>query len=247
MWFDNGLFLRLHVTDPLWGLHSLVAAELTSLPPCVHCVCLCLLCLVCSVIPLVFLQVLEPFCPLSEQENSEPEELDVNQPPCSTTLFIPSQTELNSSLLPSESSSPNHKDQSCTTSLRETEATSVSQIAAALPPFLNADSTVPPPPPPLSDSTSASQPCSVSVPPLSSSPCDSYLEALSTGDDSSIPPQTQSNPTESHPCVDVPVPSSPEILFESNSAPLEITSHSSLQKEELCSLQVPNYSSDTVV
>lgn len=209
----------------------------------VYSVCLCLLCLVCSMIPLVFLQVLEPFCPLSEQENSEPEELDVSQPTCSTTVFIPTQTELNSSPLPSGSSSPNQKNPSCTTSLIDIET--VSHTADALPSFVNADSDVPPP---LSDIISASQPCLVSVSPLPSIPSDSHLGVLTVEDDSCIPPQPQRNPTDSHPCVEVTVPSLSENLFdECNSPPLKITPNCSLQTEELCSLQVPNNPSDSLV
>ena len=164
---------------------------------CVLCVCVCvcvfvclfvclrLLCLVCSMIPLVFLQVLEPFCPLSEQENLEPEELEVIQPTCSNTMFIIAQTELNSRPLPSDSST--HKDLSYTASLTEIET------AIASPSLLDAESVVVVPPS-LSGCTSAPQLCLVSAPPLSNSPSDSHLGALSAENDSCIPPQTKSDP-----------------------------------------------------
>lgn len=58
---------------------------------------------------LVFLQVLEPFCLLSEQENLEAEELGISQPTSSTTDLIVSQTKLNASPPPSNSSSATTK------------------------------------------------------------------------------------------------------------------------------------------
>ncbi len=197
-------------------------------------------------IPLVFLQVLEPFCPLSEQENLEPEDLEVNQPTC-----ITSQTELNSSPLPSDSSSPNHKDRSCAASLTETEAEATPvPLTVVASPFLSDVESVPPPP--LSDCTSASQPSSVSVPPLSNSLSNPHT-TLSVKDDSCIPPQTQSDPPNSHHCLDVIAPSLSEILSdESNCTPIEdslvkiVTTHSSLQKDENYSLQVPNSPSDSL-
>ncbi|KAL7406581.1 hypothetical protein ABVT39_022615 [Epinephelus coioides] len=198
-------------------------------------------------------KVLEPFCPLSEQENSEPEEQEVDQPTCSAAVLITSQTELNSSPLPSDSSSPAHKDLSCTASLTETEAVSVPLTVTASSSFSGAESVLPPSPP-LSNCTSASEPCLVSVPPLSKSPSNSHSGVLSVKDDSCISPQTQSDPSDSHPCVDVIAAPVSEILSnESNCAQIENTpseiliSHSSSQKDEVWSLQVPNSPSDTLV
>ncbi|KAI9528543.1 hypothetical protein NQZ68_020369 [Dissostichus eleginoides] len=70
-------------------------------------------------------KVLEPFCAQSEQENCEPEEPEVHQPSCISTAFKTSQTSLNLSPVPSNSSSPTHKDPSCAESLKETEAVPV--------------------------------------------------------------------------------------------------------------------------
>lgn len=199
---------------------------------------------VCSMIPLVFLQVLEPFCP---QENWLPEvELEVFQPTCSTPVLKTSQTELNSCPLPSESSSPSHKDLSCTASLTETEADTVPLTVVASSSLSDAESVLPPPP--LSDCTSASEPSLVSVPPLSNS------HSLSVEDDSFIPAQTRSDPPNSHPCVDViaAAPVSEILSDESHCALIDppvkiVISRNSLQKDEICSLQVPNSPCDTLV
>lgn len=195
--------------------------------------CVRALCSVCSMITLVFLQVLEPFCPLSEQENSEPEELEVNRPTSSATVFIASQTELNSRPLPSDSSSPTHKDLSCNTFLTETDIVSVPLTAIASPSFSDAESVLPPPL--LPNCTSASQPCSVSVSPLFNSPSDTHSGSLSADDDSCVPTQTQSDPPSSHPFIDgIVAPLSNILSDESN-----CTSHSSSQK-------VPNSFSDSL-
>lgn len=168
-----------------------------------------MLCLVCSMMPLVFLQVLEPFCPLSEQEYSEPEELEVNQPPSSNTVFIISETELNSSPLPSDSSPPTHKDLSCTTSLTVSEAPSVPLTVVASPSHSASES-----PPPLSDCTPLSQPCMVSALRLSNGQSDPHPRALSVENDSCIPPQTQSGPPNSNICVDVIAVPLPEMISD---------------------------------
>lgn len=131
---------------------------------------------------LVFLQVLEPFCLLSEQENLEAEELGISQPTSSTTDLIVSQTKLNASPPPSNSSSANHKDLSCTgslsTPLAVTSSSSVPDAESVLPP-------------PLSDFNSVSQPCMVSVPSNTQS-------VLPAEDDSCVLPQPQSEPRVSH-------------------------------------------------
>lgn len=191
-------------------------------------------------ISLVFLQVLEPLCLLSEQENLEPEEVEVIQPTCSTNMFITSKTEINSASLSSDSI---HKDSSCTASLTETEGVSAPLTDVAFPPFVDAESG----PPPLSHCTSASQLCLVSVPSLSDCPSDPHLRTLSVADDLCIPPQTPSDLPNSHPCVDLIVTSLSEIISndfyytETEGSPTKmITSHSSLQKDEVCSLPVSN-------
>lgn len=205
------------------------------------CVYLRLLCLFFSMITLVFLQVLEPFCPLSEQENVEPEEVEVNQPTCSTNVFITSKTDINSTSLSSDS---NHKDQSCNASLRKTDCVSSSLTNVALPAFLDAESA----PPPLSYCTSASQPCLVSVPPLSNGPSDPHSKALLVADDSCIPPPSQSEPLNCHPCVDMTITPLSEIISECYCSPIKIvTSDGCLQKNDLCSLPVPNSASDSLV
>lgn len=213
---------------------------------CVCVVCLRLLYLVCSMKSLVFLQVLEALCLLSEQENLEPEEVEVNQPTCSTNMFITSKTKINSTSLSSDSI---HKDESCTASLTETEGVSAPLTDVAFPSFLDAESG----PPPLSHCTSASQLCLVSFPPLSNCPSDPHLRTLSVADDSCIPPQIQSDLPNSHPCVDLIVTSSEMISNDSyytqtEGSPIKIvTSHSSLQKDEVFSLPVSNSVSDSLV
>lgn len=157
-------------------------------------------------------KVLEPFC-LSEQENLEPEEPEVAQPSSSTAVLITSQTELNLHPLPSDSSSPTHKDLSFTASLAETKAVPVPLTVVASSFLSDAESVPPPPPPPsLSDCTSASQPCSASVPPLSNSPSDPRPGTPSADDDSCVPAETQSDPPSSQPCVDVIAAPQQEIL-----------------------------------
>lgn len=162
-------------------------------------------------ITLVFLQVLEPFCTLSEQENSEPEEEEVSQPVSSAAVSIASQTQLNS--CPSDSLSLTQKDMSCDTFLTETENVSVPVTIVSSPSFSDAESVLPPPP----DYTSSLQPCSLSVPSVSNSPSYRQSGALSVEDDSCIPPQTQSDPPGSHPFIDViAVPLSNSLSDESN-------------------------------
>lgn len=153
------------------------------------CICEVCACIGCSgVIYLVFLQVLEPFCPLSEQEYLEAEELGISQPTSSTTELILSQTELNANPPPSNSSSANHKDLSCTGSLAETETVST-PLAVTSSSVPDAESFLPPP---LSDSTSVFQPCMVSV------PSNTQSGVLPAEDDSCVLPQPQSEPRVSH-------------------------------------------------
>ncbi|CAK6969774.1 sn1-specific diacylglycerol lipase alpha isoform X3 [Scomber scombrus] len=146
-------------------------------------------------------KVLEPFCPLSEQENPESEETEVSQPTCSATVFINSQTELNSNPLLSDAPPLAHKDLSCTAYLTETKPLPVPLTVNASPSFSDAESV--PPPPPLSDCTSAPEPCLVSVPPLSNNPLDPHSGVLSVEDDSCIPSQTETDPPNSPLCVDM--------------------------------------------
>lgn len=199
-------------------------------------------------IPLVFLQVLEPFCPMSEQENSEAEELEVIQPTCTTTVFRASHSELNPSPppFPSDSTSASHKDLSCTGSLTETEAATVPLTLVAFPSFPDAELALQPPPPSLSDSTSASQPCLVSVFSLSNSHSSSHSGLLpDMGDSCILPNQTQSEPPISHPSEDMIVDSLCEILSEESictrieNSPLKMVVHSPLQ-------EIPNSLSDSV-
>lgn len=155
---------------------------------------------VCSMMTLVFLQVLEPFCPLSEQENSDPEELEANRPTGSATVLTGSQTELNCRPLSSDSSSPAHKVPPHNTSPTETGVVSAPPTVIASPSFSDAESVLPSS---LPDCTSASQPCLVSVSPLSSSPSDARSGALPADDDSHLQPQTQSDSPSSHPFIGV--------------------------------------------
>lgn len=148
-------------------------------------------------ISLVFLQVLVPFCP---------EEVEVSQPPCSTDVFIPTQSKLNSSPSPPDRSSLAHKDSSCTASLTEAESVPVSVTAPAFPSSVDAESLLLLPPPP-SDCTPAPQPCLASVPSLINAQCG----ALSAEDDSCIPAQTQSDPPSPHPGVDLTVTPSVQV------------------------------------
>ncbi|KAG7483434.1 sn1-specific diacylglycerol lipase alpha isoform X1 [Solea senegalensis] len=173
----------------------------------------------------------------SEQENSEREELEVTQPTNSTAAFITTQSELNSSHNASDSSSPCHKDLSCTPSLIDTEAVSVSLPALICPTSVNAHPDAPPPP--LLDSTSASQPSLVPVPPFSSSPSDSHLETPPVERDSCIP--LQPNPPNSQLCDDASMTSPSDIQgIDEFISPLRITpSQSSLLDE------VPNSASGT--
>lgn len=159
---------------------------------------------VCSMMTLVFLQVLEPFCPLSEQENSDPEELEANQPTGSTAVLTGSQTELNCRPLSSDSSSAAHKVPPQNTCPTETGAVSAPPTVTASPSFSDAESVLPSS---LPDCTS----CLVSLSPLSSS------GALPADDDSRLQPQTQSDSPSSHPFIGVnPAPLSNVPSDESN-------------------------------
>lgn len=201
--------------DWFWGIALVVAEDFTLcgvFPVCIwcfsawFCLCVCLsrwmfkvkcvcICEVCAcrgysgVIYLVFLQVLEPFCLLSEQENLEAEELGISQPTSSTTDLIVSQTKLNASPPPSNSSSANHKDLSCTGSLAETETVSTPLAVTSSSSVPDAESVLPPP---LSDFNSVSQPCMVSV------PSNTQSGVLPAEDDSYVLPQPQSEPRVSH-------------------------------------------------
>lgn len=141
---------------------------------------------------LVFLQVLEPFCPQSEQENWEPEELEISLPAFSAAVPPPLPTDLNCASLPCDSSPPTQKD-------KEADVVSVGLISSVS----DADCATPssPPPPPLSppaspsplpDATSASQQCSASVSPLCDGPSDPQPETLLADDDSVVLQKTQS-------------------------------------------------------
>lgn len=163
----------------------------------------------------MFLQVLEPFCPLSEQENSEAEEVEVIQPAGSAIAFITPETEFNSSPLPSDSSSLAHKNMSCAASLADAEAVSVPLTTMASDSLSDAACL----PPSLSDYTSTSQLC-----PASDSPTDSRPQALSFVNDSFVPSQAQSEPLDSHPGSNViTAPLSEVGADESSCAPTENT------------------------
>ena len=174
------------------------------MPVCV-CVCACFIfwCLVCRVVTVVFLQVLEPFCPLSDQENLEPEELEVIRP--TSSAIVASQTELNSCPLPSDSLSPTNKDLTSNTFLTENDIVSAPAVGSLS--LSDADSGVPPPPP---------------VSPLFSSPSYPHSGALSANDDSHVPPQTQalSDPSSCQPfTVLIAAPLSDNLFAESNCTP----------------------------
>ncbi|KAM3624698.1 uncharacterized protein V6R79_000351 [Siganus canaliculatus] len=162
-------------------------------------------------------KVLEPFSPLSEQENSQPEEVEVNQPISSIAVLTSPHTELNSSPLPSRSSSPTCEGLTCSASLIVTEAVSLPLTVVASPSLSDAGSVLPPPPPPptpppsssLSDCASQSGLVSVSSLPNSSHP-----GALAAEDDSYIPPQNQSEPSDSLLCVDAIAPSLSELTSD---------------------------------
>ncbi|KAF3832699.1 hypothetical protein F7725_026364 [Dissostichus mawsoni] len=137
------------------------------------------------------------------------------------------------------------QDPSCAESLKETEAVPVT---------VDAESFLLPPPLSLSDCTSASEPVSVSVPQISNSPSNSHSGALSIEDPSSIPPQTQSIPSDFNSYADmIAAPVSEMPSHETNSSQIEdpplkmVISHGSSQIPEVCSLHMPNTPSDTVV
>lgn len=154
-------------------------------------VCVCAVCLVWSMITLVFLQVLEPFCPLSEQENSDSEEVEVIQPASSATVLLPLQTELNPCSLSSDSLAP--KDLSCDTVLTETSVTTVPFTAIAAASFSDTDAGLPPPAQ-LPNGPSDPQRCSRSASPDFNSPSESHSGAHSVEDDSTPPHPPSSSP-----------------------------------------------------
>lgn len=143
-------------------------------------VCVCPPYLVCSKITLVFLQVLEPFCPLSEQGNSDPEEVEGIQPASSATVLLESQTEFNPCSLSSESSAATQKDLSCCAVLTETNIAFV-PLSAMASSFSDTDAGLPPPLP-----NCTSQPHSGSASPDFIIPSDSHSGAHSVEDDSML-------------------------------------------------------------
>ena len=161
----------------------------------------------------MFLQVLEPFCPLPEQEIWEPEELGVSQPTGSTTVFITSENELNISPPPYDSSSTaTQTHQSRTASITETEAVLVPPTVVTHSSFPDAESV--PPPAPLSDCASTSLPYSVSVPSLSNIPSSPHTEAPPAENYLYISSQAKSELSIYHSCVDIiDIPCS-EVLSE---------------------------------
>lgn len=196
------------------------------------------------------LQVLDPLGLVYEQEISGPEELEATQPANNTAIVITSQTDLNSSPHPSDSSLLAITDVPLAASHTGSEAVSVPLSAVASPSFSDAESALPPPP--LMDCTSASEPCS--APPLTNSPSNSLLGTPSVADDASAPPQTRSDPHDSHLLVDriaapfFEIPSDQSNCAHIENHPLKIvTSRSSSQKQKGCSLQAPNSPSDTHV
>ncbi|XP_036065990.1 diacylglycerol lipase-alpha isoform X4 [Oryzias melastigma] len=188
-------------------------------------------------------KVLEPFCPLPEQDNLEPEELGVIQPSCSTTLFTASQKDLE----PSASASSSLIHLSSVASLTEPETVSVplTVVSSSSLPVCESGS---PPPAPLSDSTSASQPCLVAVPLFSNTTTTTHLEAIPVDNDSHIPPQTQSVPRVCHPFENVVTTPLPEAL--SNESHIENTPQemqkASSQPSDNCRLHISNCNSDSV-
>lgn len=156
-------------------------------------VCVCPLYLLCCMITLVFLQVLEPFCPLSEQESSDLEEVEVIQPASSATELLPSQTKLNPCSLPSDSSATAPKDLSCSTVLTETIITPVPLTAIPAASFSDTDAGLP-----LPSFTSDPQPHSGSASPGFNSLSDSQSGAPSVEDDSTL-----SDPPDAPPFTDI--------------------------------------------
>lgn len=145
-------------------------------------VCVCPPYLVCCMITLVFLQVLEPFCPLSEQESSDLEEVEVIQPASSATELLPSQTKLNPCSLHSDSSAATPKDLSCSAVFAETSIAPVPFTAIPAASFSDTDAGLP-----LPSFTSDPQPHSGSASPDFNSLSDSQSGAPSVEDDSTLP------------------------------------------------------------
>ncbi|MEQ2178700.1 hypothetical protein GOODEAATRI_016803, partial [Goodea atripinnis] len=195
-------------------------------------------------------KVLEPFCPLPEQENLQLEELEVSQPACKNPLFISPQRELNPRPPLSDTSSTAYKHLSGTESHTEAEAVSVRPTGIASPSFPDVESV---PLPPLTGYTSASQPCLVSVVSLSniSRP---HTGMLSAENDLRLPAKTKSLPCLYFSDEDV----MPTLLFEgmsveSNSTHTEnypfkvVSSQSCLQSHEICSFQVSSRLNDSII
>lgn len=170
-------------------------------------VCLCPPYLVCSKITLVFLQVLEPFCPLSEQESSDPEDMEILQPSSSATVLLKSQTEFNPCSLSSGSSAATQKALSCCSVRTETNLASVCLGAMASSSFSDTDAGLPPLPPPLPNCTFDPQPHSGSASPDFISPSGSHSGAHSVEDDSTL-----SHPPNPPPFTDM-------ITFQSSKTP----------------------------
>ncbi|KAL6113034.1 dagla [Pungitius sinensis] len=195
-------------------------------------------------------KVLDPLGLVSEQEISGLEELEATQPTNNTAVVIASQTELNSSPHPSDSSLLAITDVPFAASHTGSEAVSVPLSAVDSFSFSDAESVLPPPP--LMDCASVSEPCP--VPPLSNSPSNSLLGALSVAEDASAAPQTRSDAHDSHLPVDRIAVSVSEIPSDqSNYAHIEnhplkiVTSRRSSQQQKGCGLQVSNSPSDTLV
>lgn len=137
----------------------------------------------CSKITLVFLQVLEPFCPLSEQGNSDPEDVEIIQQASSATELLEPQTDSNPCSLSSESLAATQKDLSCCAVLTETNIASVPLCAMAAASFSDTDAALPPP---LSNCTSDPQPHSGSASHDFIGPSDSHSGAHSVEDESML-------------------------------------------------------------
>lgn len=187
-------------------------------------------CPVCSVIPLVFLQVLQVSCPMSEQQNLEPEEQLVNRPANNSTVSLMSQNELNQNL--SSDSSPPIHDLFYTGSLAETEAVPVTVLPSIS--FTDQETV---PSSPRSVCTPAPLPCSESAPSLSEK---FSSELLPAEDDSCISVQSQSEASISYGDEDVAAnPTDDSAQIENSPLPI-LVPHSSLQ-------EMPNHVPDILV
>lgn len=183
----------LHVTDitgQLWSCWRRINVATFLLPWLPACpgslgVCVCPPYLVCSKLTLMFLQVLEPFCPLSEQGDSDQEEVEVIQPASSATVLLESQTESNPFSLSPKSSAATQKDLSCCAVRTETNLAFVPLSAMASSSFSDTDAGLPLPPP-FASCTSDPQPHSGSASPDFISLSDSHSGAHSVEDDSTL-------------------------------------------------------------